>query len=116
MNPKHLITAAVTIAIFAGCKKNDPIFHFPGDNIKYPDMAEAVNPRILATANGVTLYNGGYGSAMAQDPTDPSVFYLMTDRGPNVTGSLPNSIVIATPDFHPQIGKRPLQDRLLSGS
>ena len=42
---------------------------------------------------------------MAQDPFDKSVFYLMTDRGPNVTGTLPNSIVIATPDFHPQIGK-----------
>jgi hypothetical protein len=42
---------------------------------------------------------------MQQDPTDDNVFYLMTDRGPNVTGTIANSIVIATPDFHPQIGK-----------
>src|ERR1700754_3000659 len=42
---------------------------------------------------------------MAQDATDRSVFYLMTDRGPNVTGVPANSIVIATPSFHPQIGK-----------
>lgn len=107
MKPGLFIGAAVMMAAFSGCDKyGGGIIHHPGqDTVQYPAMAEAVNPRILTTANGVNLYNGGYGSSMQQDPVDKSVFYLMTDRGPNVTGTIANSIVIATPDFHPQIGK-----------
>lgn len=100
---------ALLCAVFSSCTKHGSIIWHPGKGdggyIHYPDSAEAVNPSILATVNGVNLYNGGFGSSMAQDPTDPSVFYLMTDRGPNVTGVLANSIVIATPGFHPQVGK-----------
>ena len=93
------------MAAFSSCQKGGSGGHPGPDTVHYPAMAEAIDPKILSTVNGVTLYNGGYGSSMAQDPFDKSVFYLMTDRGPNVTGTIPNSIVIATPDFHPQIGK-----------
>lgn len=107
MKSKLLLATALMAAVFSACTKNGP-GHHPGHgegDEQYPDVAEAINPKTLATVNGVTLYNGGYGSAMQQDPTDDNVFYLMTDRGPNVTGTIANSIVIATPDFHPQIGK-----------
>jgi len=100
-----LLTIAAALGLFSSCQKGQPGGHPGPDTVHYPAMAEAVDPKILSTANGVNLYNGGYGSAMAQDPFDKSVFYLMTDRGPNVTGTIANSIVIATPDFHPQIGK-----------
>ncbi|HEY4287845.1 MAG TPA: hypothetical protein VGN00_12155 [Puia sp.] len=112
MKPGLLTVAAIALFFFSGCIKGGyVIIHHPGqDTAHYPSMAEAENPKILATVNdGVNIYNGGYGSSMAQDPTDKSVFYLMTDRGPNVTGVPANSIVIATPDFHPQIGKFRLQ-------
>jgi hypothetical protein len=111
MTPKLFLAAAGLLIVGSGCvKHHDHPSHFPGgDNTQYPDMAEADNPRIMATVNGVNLYNGGFGSSMAQDPTDRSVFYLMTDRGPNVTGTPANSIVIATPDFHPQVGRFRLQ-------
>ena len=109
MKIKELLTTAGILLAFSSCDKyGNTIFPHPhdGDNsISYPAVAEATDPKILATANGVNLYNGGFGSSMAQDPTDPSIFYLMTDRGPNVTGTIANSIVLATPDFHPQIGK-----------
>ena len=109
MKIKELLTTGAVLLFFSSCDKyGNIIFPHPhdGDNsISYPAFAEAVDPKILATANGVNLYNGGYGSSMAQDPTDPSIFYLMTDRGSNVTGVPANSIVLATPDFHPQIGK-----------
>ena len=93
------------MAVLSSCQKHGGGGHPGPDTVHYPAVAEAVDPTILSTVGGVNLYNGGFGSAMAQDPFDKSVFYLMTDRGPNVTGTLPNSIVIATPDFHPQIGK-----------
>jgi hypothetical protein len=107
MKPAQLLTAAFATIALSSCNKLGDILspHHGGDPIKYPAYAEAVNPKILATANGVNLYNGGFGSSMAQDPRDPSIFYLMTDRGPNVPGSVPNSIILATPNFHPQVGR-----------
>lgn len=72
----------------------------------YPLYAEASNPQILSTApNGTVLYNGGFGSALVRDLKDPSVFYLMTDRGPNAAGVAANSIIFGKTDFTPQIGK-----------
>lgn len=77
----------------------------------YPAMAEAVNPALLMTSpDGVKVYNGGFGSALAADRKDPNVFYLLTDRGPNVAGQILNSIIIGKPDFTPAIGKFRLKD------
>ncbi|MBC8151395.1 MAG: esterase-like activity of phytase family protein, partial [Bacteroidetes bacterium] len=74
--------------------------------LAYPAFAEAANPRLLATApNGTLINNGGFGSALATDPADPAVFYLLTDRGPNAAGSAAGSIIFGKADFTPQIGK-----------
>ncbi|AUD00568.1 esterase-like activity of phytase family protein [Spirosoma pollinicola] len=71
-----------------------------------PSFAEASNPAVLSTSpNGTVLYNGGFGSAIAQDPNDPTVFYLLTDRGPNAAGSAANTIIFGKADFTPQIGR-----------
>ncbi|QMW01416.1 esterase-like activity of phytase family protein [Spirosoma foliorum] len=71
-----------------------------------PAFSEASNPAILATSpNGTVLYNGGFGSAIAQDHTDPTVFYLLTDRGPNAAGAAANTIIFGKADFTPQIGR-----------
>ncbi|WP_460985646.1 esterase-like activity of phytase family protein [Spirosoma fluminis] len=73
---------------------------------QYPVYSEAANPAVLAVSpNGTTIYNGGFGSAVAADPTDPTVFYLLTDRGPNAAGSAANSIIFGKADFTPQIGR-----------
>src|SRR5689334_18202665 len=58
---------------------------------------------VLTTINGVTAYHGGYGSALAQRPGRPDVFYSLTDRGPNIGGSGNDKLFVA-PDFHPQVG------------
>ncbi|MVM29229.1 esterase-like activity of phytase family protein [Spirosoma sp. HMF4905] len=71
-----------------------------------PSFSEASNPAVLATSpNGTVIYNGGFGSAIAQDHNDPTVFYLLTDRGPNAAGSAANSIIFGKADFTPQIGR-----------
>ncbi|RZJ68366.1 MAG: esterase-like activity of phytase family protein [Flavobacterium sp.] len=107
---KELIILSLALSMgILSCKKN------PGDQgsatVVYPDMAEAADPATLfTTATGVKVYNGGFGSAVAVDPNDASVFYMLTDRGSNVAGQLANSIIIGKPDFTPQIGKFRLKD------
>lgn len=58
---------------------------------------------VLATLNGVTVNNGGYGSAIATDPKAAGHFYLMTDRGPNYDYLGGKAFPI--PGFTPQIGR-----------
>ncbi|GAA4322571.1 esterase-like activity of phytase family protein [Mucilaginibacter gynuensis] len=108
---KKILLRALVISVVAstGCSKdhNDT----PVTPITYPDMAEAVDPTVLFTTSaGVKVYNGGFGSAVAADPNSPDVFYMLTDRGSNVAGTVANSIIIGKPDFDPQIGKFRLKD------
>jgi hypothetical protein len=91
------------VLLFA-CKKNDT----PADNnnISYPAKATLAGSVVMTTnAAGVKVYNGGYGSSIANVPGQPGYFYLMTDRGPNADGIMKDSKVFAVPGFNPQIGK-----------
>lgn len=98
----HLILSCVSfLTLFFACSDH----RFEAYPLTYPAMAEASNPTILGNVNGVQIYNGGFGSALVQDPKDPAVFYLLTDRGPNIDGNIANSKVFAKPDFVPQVGK-----------
>lgn len=100
-----IYAAALTLA---SCTDHE----IPTDN--YPAKAEASNPALLTEVNGVKVYNGGFGSAIVQDPKDHKVFYLLTDRGPNIDGNVANSKVFAAPGFVPQIGKfRLMGDQLV---
>lgn len=105
---KELLTLGLMASIgLLACKKNNA----ENPVITYPNMAEASDPATLFTAaGGVKVYNGGFGSAVATDPNDPNVFYMLTDRGSNVAGQIANSIIIGKPDFAPQIGKFRLKD------
>ncbi len=100
--------AAISALLFA-CDKTTTVLE-----VVYPEMAEAANPTILAEANGVKIYGGGFGSSVVQDSKDPEVFYMLTDRGPNIDGTVANSKVFAQPTFAPQIGKfRLVKDQLI---
>lgn len=100
--PKIVLGTVVGALLLASCQ--DELNQI--DAFSYPGFAEASNPKILSTSpNGTVLYNGGFGSSIAADPNDPSVFYLLTDRGPNAAGQLANSIIFGKADFTPQIGK-----------
>ena len=100
--PLSLVTACVLAGglLVTSCQDHQ----IPGVSI--PSFSEASNPRVLSTApNGTVIYNGGFGSAIAADPNDPTVFYLLTDRGPNAAGAAANSIIFGKADFTPQIGR-----------
>ena len=69
---------------------------------------------MLGEFNGVKVYGGGFGSALALDPRAPGYFYLLTDRGPNADGTTPDKKVFPLPGFTPQIGRFKLEgDKLL---
>lgn len=106
---KHFLLLFAALTLIIACDK-DPE---PTAAMVYPEVAEVNNPAVLADVNGVKVYNGGFGSAMAQDPKDSAVFYMLTDRGPNIDGTVANQKVFAKPDFVPQIGKFRLKDKLL---
>ena len=81
----------------------------------FPAIVDATNPgtflpTILTNVNGVQVFNGGFGSAIAADPNDPGAFFMLTDRGPNIDGTVANSKVFAVPGFAPQIGKFRVKD------
>ena len=52
------------------------------------------------------IRNGGYGSDMDGNPTNPMQFYALTDRGPNAnfTGLQGKGKIFPTPDYTPRIG------------
>jgi hypothetical protein len=82
--------------------------------VKYPDIATAASPRVIGEFNGVKVYGGGFGSAIAPDPNAPGYFYLLTDRGPNTDSNEADKKVFPLPAFTPQIGRFHLQgDKLV---
>lgn len=61
---------------------------------------------LLKTADGVEIQNGGYGSDACAHPIDSSLFYLITDRGPNIdyTGEQGTGKLFPVPGYSPRIG------------
>lgn len=106
---KTLLLSSVALAVlFTSCKKHNDRTE---PQISYPDMAEASDPALLFEAsNGVKVYNGGFGSAVATDPNAADIFYLLTDRGPNAEGPTSDIKIFGKADFSPQIGKFRLKD------
>lgn len=66
--------------------------------------------KVVANWNGVNIYNGGFGSSMALDPNNTDYFYMLTDRGPNVNGTVSSNKVFPCPEFAPMIGKFHLEN------
>jgi hypothetical protein len=61
--------------------------------------------RLVRNRSGVevAVRAGGFGSALAVDSSRER-FYLLTDRGPNVDGPLPDSKIFPIPGYTPRIG------------
>ena len=59
---------------------------------------------VLASVNGVSVLNGGFGSAIDKPEGGNTDFYSLTDRGPNVDGNGDDKL-FPVPAFSPQIGR-----------
>jgi hypothetical protein len=73
--------------------------------IEGPVSSPSVMTVVGTLDSAVRVMNGGYGSAVALDPRDPTVVFLLTDRGPNVDGSLRGQKLFPVPDYAPRIGR-----------
>lgn len=68
---------------------------------------------VLTTIGGVSVYNGGFGSALDASARRPNELFSLTDRGPNVGGT-GNDKLFVVPNFHPQVGRFRMEgDRLV---
>jgi len=101
--PAH---AAARVAVLAAALACGACATVP---VEYPAVATVVAPPVLAEFNGVKVYGGGFGSALAVDPRQPGYFYMLTDRGPNADGTGPDKKVFPVPGFTPQIGRFKLE-------
>lgn len=102
MNFKVMPIAICFVATIS-CKKNNELIQ---STIQYPEKATLKAAGIIySAANGVNVFGSGYGSAIAAVPNEPDAFYLMTDRGPNVDGTIKDSKLFPLPNFNPHIGK-----------
>jgi hypothetical protein len=105
------ITVSVGISLLTTACQDHRLVSVPN----FPAIVDATNPgtflpTVLTSVNGVQVFNGGFGSAIAADPNDPGAFFMLTDRGPNIDGTIANSKVFAVPGFAPQIGKFRVKD------
>ncbi len=80
------------------------------EGVLYPQVIPTDAPTVLLESEGREVRNGGYGSGMAKHPQLDDVYYLLTDRGPNLNGPNAGEKIFPTPGFHPQIGRFRLVD------
>jgi hypothetical protein len=59
---------------------------------------------LLTLPGGTSVHATGYGSAISADPNDRSVFYLLTDRGPNFTVES-GTKAFPVPEYSPRVLK-----------
>lgn len=96
----RVVPPLVLCTALAACddKVTDPA------TISYPAKAVDAAPTTWGTSSGLAI-TGGYGSAIVADLNDPTVFWIMTDRGPNTSTSVANRLLFPLPDFTPTIAK-----------
>jgi hypothetical protein len=102
----RVLCTAIPAALLVGCNDDDagtkPV------PITYPAKAVGASPTAWGTSTGVDI-TGGYGSAVVVDRNDPTVFWIMTDRGPNTTTPVANRLMFPLPNFTPTVAKFKLE-------
>ena len=99
---RRLIVCALVLGPLAGCAERTR----GGDHVAsgYPAIATLTPRPVLLTRAGTTVYNGGFGSGLARHPSDPTRFYILTDRGPNYEMPDEDHKTFPLPSYAPRIG------------
>ena len=100
MKTRYIILAAGFLAVCAAANIGCSCGTDRGDVrvVPVPSVSIAVS------GSGADVVMGGYGSSMCYNEAD-SCFWLLTDRGPNVDGPVPESKVFACEGFVPRVGR-----------
>ena len=95
MKKVFLFCVLCSVSMFIGCTDSTNNTITP---MSYPQQA-TVNKRVVmsTTPNGVKVFNGGYGSSITSNAE--GIYYIMTDRGPNIDGSASGVKVFSNPVF-----------------
>jgi hypothetical protein len=113
--PTPVFFSLLFLSVFIACQKKDLLPNIENQASKavqgfgdgnLPIIATLRSPGVIFPGGSVhPLYFGGYGSAITLVPVPGKnhLFYLMTDRGPNVDGCNGGK-VFPVPDFNPHIG------------
>lgn len=111
--PRLPVVACLSALLVVGCggerlEQRDSVP--PGANMNTPTVS--ILPIMvrdsIASVRGVTVRNGGFGSAISRGPDGQ--LYILTDRGPNYDFA-PETKAFAAPEVGPQIGVFELRDR-----
>lgn len=95
-----LLLLATSVVVLNSCDDKSTEVQTP---ITYPAKARVNKTDVIYTSNeGVKVFNGGFGSSITSNKE--GVYYIMTDRGPNIDGNTDEKI-FSNPNFNPQIGK-----------
>lgn len=93
-SPPGLVCAALAMALSSHTTASPP-----------GEATELVlDERVLMRHGALTVWAGGFGSAMAAHPTRPGLFYFLTDRGPNAGTGREDEKVFLRPSHAPRIG------------
>ena len=105
-HPKRLAVVPAAISILGAAATATACRDLPTlpPDTHLPASAQIASPPVWGNLNGVSIA-GGYGSGVAVDPNEPGIFYILTDRGPNVATPTANTLLFPLPTFNPQIGK-----------
>lgn len=102
MNKTHIIGAALGGAAFltlwVACLPQGV-----RQEAGWPQALEVPSDTVRVDGMDVPVRMGGYGSDLVYSGSD-STFWLLTDRGPNVDGAMPDSKVFPAPDYVPHVG------------
>ena len=63
-----------------------------------------LDERVLLRRGSLSVWGGGFGSAMAPHPHQPDLFYFLSDRGPNAGTGREDEKVFLQPAYAPRIG------------
>ena len=116
-----LPAAAAIILVAAAAKGSQAVRHMDGNNGNSIAAGTSGSPyekgiQIECSdsidCNGVFVRFGGYGSDLDYSEKD-SLFWILTDRGPNVDGPVTGSKIFPYPDFCPNVGKFKMENGTL---
>jgi Esterase-like activity of phytase len=107
-----LIVAPLAFWPLAGCAERARGSEAVSE-IRYPPAATLVPRPVLLRRGSTTVYNGGYGSSLSRHPSDTTLYYLLTDRGPNYEMPAEDHKTFPLPTYHPKIGLFRLRDTTL---